>query len=96
MSKFLSSILFSLFLLFQTTALAEEDTNATETNIEEPETQEDEASEETEPEEQEAQLEEAEEEDEPKEEISEAQKEAQAAEEAELREAGMGEEPLID
>lgn len=92
MSKFLSSILFSLFLLLQTTAFAEEDNTSTETNIEEPETQEDEVSEETEPEEQESQAEE----EEPKEEISEAEKEAQAAEEAELREAGMGEEPLIE
>ncbi len=35
MSKLFSSIIFSLFLLFQTTALAEEDTAPTETNIEE-------------------------------------------------------------
>ena len=94
MSKLFSSIIFSLFLLFQTTALAEEDTAPTETNIEEPEVQEQEAAEETEPEEQ-ADTQEVEDV-EPKEEVSEAEKEAQAAEEAELREAGMGEEPLLD
>ncbi len=93
MSKLFSSIVFSLFLLFQTTSLAEEETPPTETNVEEPEVQESEAGERTEPSEQEAQPEAAEE-IEPKEEISEAEKEAQAAEEAELREAGVGEEPV--
>jgi len=81
MSKLFSSIVFSLFLLFQTTSLAEEDTPPIETSIEETES----AEQETQPE--------VVEEVEPKEEISEAEKEAQAAEEAELREAGVGEEP---
>jgi len=95
MSKLFSSIVFSLFLLFQTTSLAEEDTPPAQSNVEEPEAQEDEAVEETEPAEQEAQPEVVEE-IEPKEEISEAEKEAQAAEEAELRESGVGEEPVPD
>jgi hypothetical protein len=89
MSKLFSSIVFSLFLLFQTTSLAEGDTPPAQTNVEEPEAQE------SEPTEQETQPEAAEEV-EPKEEISEAEKEAQAAEEAELREAGVGEEPVPD
>jgi len=80
MSKLFSSIVFSLFLLFQTTSLAEENTPPIETSMEE-----------TESTEQEIQPEVVEEV-EPKEEISEAEKEAQAAEEAELREAGIGEE----
>lgn len=95
MSKLFSSIIFSLFLLFQTTSLAEEDTPPAQSNVEEQEAQEGEAAEETAPAEQETQPEVAEEV-EPKEEISEAEKEAQAAEEAELREAGVGEEPVPD
>lgn len=94
MSKLFSSIVFSLFLLFQTTALAEEETPPTQTNVEEPEAQEDESAEETEPEVEENEQEA--EEVEPEEELSEAEKEALAAEEAELREAGVGEEPLIE
>ena len=95
MSKLFSSIIFSLFLLFQTTSLAEEDTPPIETSVEKQEAQEGEAVEETAPTEQEAQPEVIEEV-EPKEEVSEAEKEAQAAEEAELREAGVGEEPVPD
>lgn len=78
MSKLLSTLLFSLFLLFQTTSLAEEETTPTETNIED---QDGEASQEHDVIEEETQ-------EEPKEEISEAQKEAEAAEAAELREVG--------
>ncbi len=72
MSKVFSTILFSLFLLLQNSAIADEnETNGTQQEIKEtPKAQE------------------------PKEELSEAQKEAIAAEEAELREAGMEPEPL--
>ncbi|MCW8821977.1 MAG: hypothetical protein OQK45_07095 [Sulfurovum sp.] len=83
MSRLFSSIILSLFLLFQTTSFAEEDTTPTETNVEVQETevpQEAEAREEVEPEEA----------------LSEAEKEARAAEEAELREAGVYEEPVVE
>ena len=88
MSKFLSSIIFSIFLLFQTTSLAEEASDAPqETAIEDQgiEAPEMEAVPETtapEPEESDG--------------ISEAQKEADAAEAAELHEAGEGEEPVAE
>jgi hypothetical protein len=81
MSKIFSTILFSLFLLLQNSAIAEEnETNGTQTEViqEEQETKES------------AEVEA------PKEELSEAQKEAIAAEEAELREAGMEPEPLAE
>ena len=81
MSKLFSTLIFFLFLLFQTASLAEEETNP-QTNIEEPEAQEH-ASQDKE-------------EDAAKKELSKAQKEAQEAEEAELREAGMEEEPPLD
>jgi hypothetical protein len=103
MSKLFSSILFSFFLLLHTTAIAEEETIPEETNIEVQEVQEGETSEETEStevtDEQESQAEvteEAQEEVEPEEVLSEAEKEALAAEAAELREAGMGEEPVAE
>jgi hypothetical protein len=97
MSKLLSSIAFSVFLLFLTAGLAEEKTSPIEINATEQEVQENEVSEETEAAEKEAQPGEGQEESEttePEEALSEAEKEAQAAEEAELREAGMYEEPV--
>lgn len=98
MSKLFSSILFSFFLLLHTTAIAEEEAIPQEENIEVQESEASEGTESTEENnEQESQVEiteEAQEEVEPEEEISEAVKEALAAEEAELREAGMGEEAL--
>lgn len=96
MSKVVPSIVFSFFLLFQTAVMAEED-SPMQANIEEQETQEVEAPEETEAAEHEAQAEASQkkiETTEPKEALSEAQKEALAAEEAELREAGMYEESI--
>lgn len=78
MSKIFSTILFSLFLLLQNSAIAEEnETNGTQTEV----IQEEQKADEVEA---------------PKEELSEAQKEAIAAEEAELREAGMEPEPLAE
>ncbi|EIF51101.1 MULTISPECIES: hypothetical protein [Sulfurovum] len=73
MSKVFSNILFSLFLLLQNSAIADEnETNGTQTEV----------------------IQEKQKVQEPKKELSEAQKEAIAAEEAELREAGMEPEPL--
>ena len=66
MSKLFSKILFSLFLLFQTTSLALDDDQE---SIEATQTEEHEN-------------------------ISEAQREAQEAEEAELRESGIQAEPV--
>lgn len=78
MSKIFASILFSLFFLLQNSALADEnETNSTQIES----IQEKHEVKGT------AQAKE------PKEELSEAQKEAIAAEEAELREAGMEPEP---
>jgi len=78
MSKIFPSILFSLFLLLQNSAIADEnETNGTQTEVIQ-EKQEIKETAETKA---------------PKEELSEAQKEAIAAEEAELREAGMEPEP---
>lgn len=103
MSRLFSSILFSFFLLLHTTATAEEKTIPPETNVEAQEVQENEAPEvagSTEvTEEQEVQTEvteEVQEEVEPEEVLSEAEKEALAAEEAELREVGMAEEPVAE
>mgnify|MGYP000595388034 CR=1 FL=1 len=94
MSKLFTSILFSFFLLFQTTAIAEEDTTPIETNAEEQEVPEEIGS--IEPQvEQEPQAE-VEEKVKPKETLSEAEKEALAAEEAELRESGVYEEPVVE
>ncbi|UPT77265.1 hypothetical protein MN086_09415 [Sulfurovum sp. XGS-02] len=79
MSKMFSNILFSLILLLLNSAVADEhETNGTQPEV----IQEQQKVKET-PKVQE-----------PKEELSEAQKEAIAAEEAELREAGMEPEPL--
>ncbi len=73
MSKVFSNILFSLFLLLQNSAIADEnETNGTQTEV----------------------IQEKQKVQEPKKELSEAQKEAIAAEEAELRESGMEPEPL--
>jgi hypothetical protein len=78
MSKFFPSILFSLFLLFQNSAIAEvNETNGTQTEVIQ----------------EKQEIKEAAQTKAPKEELSEAQKEAIAAEEAELREAGMEPEP---
>jgi len=74
-----ASMLFSLFLLLQNSAIADEnETNGTQTEVIQ-EKQEIKETAETKA---------------PKEELSEAQKEAIAAEQAELREAGMEPEPL--
>lgn len=77
MSKLLSNIAFSFFLLFQTISLADEDAQKeqTETNIT---------------------AENSKEKAEPQDALSEAEKEALAAEEAELREAGIAEEPIVE
>lgn len=81
MSKILSSTFFSLFLLLQNSAIAEEnETNGTQTEIIQ----------------EQQEVKETRKVKEPKEELSEAQKEAIAAEEAELREAGMEPEPLAE
>ena len=88
MSKLLSSIIFSFFLLFQTTSLAEEASDMPqETSIEDQTTEVPEV---------EAVPETIAPEPEGTDDISEAQREADAAEAAELREAGMGEEPVIE
>ena len=101
MSKFFTTLTFTFFLLFQTTALAEEELEREQKIIMDeipeniprdslaPEEGTDEAKEPTKIQEQEP----TENVDEETEEISEAQREAQAAEEAELREVGVGEEP---
>ncbi len=81
MSRMFASMLFSLFLLLQNSAIADEnETNGTQTEVIQ-EKQEIKKTTETKA---------------PKEELSEAQKEAIAAEEAELREAGMEPEPLAE
>jgi hypothetical protein len=81
MSKKFSSILFSLFLLLQNSAIAEEnETNGTQTEVIQ----------------EEQEVKETAEVEAPKEALSEAQKEAIAAEEAELREAGMEPEPRTE
>ncbi len=81
MSRMFASMLFSLFLLLQNSAIADEnETNGTQTEVIQ-EKQEIKKTTETKK---------------PKEELSEAQKEAIAAEEAELREAGMEPEPLAE
>jgi hypothetical protein len=77
MTRFFSSILFSFFLFLNTSSVADE--NATTSPIAEEDNQTDVHIEEIEQEE--------------KEELSELEKEALAAEEAELREAGMEMEP---
>jgi len=100
MSKFFTTLTFTFFLLFQTTALAEEVDIQEQTMVEDvpeniptealpPEEGTNEAKEPTEVQEQEPTENVTEE----TEEVSEAQREALAAEEAELREAGIGEEP---
>jgi hypothetical protein len=75
MSKLLSNIIFSFFLLFQTISLADEESQDEniETNITEQSSEEN---------------------SEAQDELSEAQKEALAAELAELSEAGIDEEPV--
>ena len=107
MSKFFTTLTFTFFLLFQTTALAEEAEIQEQTMLEDipeaipedmsmdtvvPETDVPEAKEPTEIQEQEP-TENSENTEEETEAVSEAQREAHAAEEAELREAGVGEEP---
>ena len=79
MSKIVSSILFSFFLLLQNSAIAEEN----ETNGTQPEVMQEKKN-----------IKGTAEVKEPKEALSEAQREAIAAEQAELREAGMEPEPL--
>ena len=81
MSKKISTILFSLFLLLQNSAIAEDnETNSSQTEVIQ----------------EEQQAKEAAEVDESQEALSEAQKEAIAAEEAELRESGVYEEPMAE
>ena len=77
MAKFFSTLLYSIFLLFQTTLIAEEENNATQITEQESESDTPNEQEEVEPED----------------ELSELEKEALAAEEAEIREAGMYDEP---
>jgi len=105
MSKFFTTLTFTFFLLFQTTALAEEEQDIQEQTVIEdvpesmpedismdtvvPERDTTEAKEPIEAKEQEP----TKNVDEETEEVSDAQRAAQAAEEAELREAGVGEEP---
>ena len=88
MSKFLSSIIFSIFLLFQTTSLAEEASDVPQESAVEGQS--------VEVPEIEAVPETTAPEPEGTDDISEAQREADAAEAAELREAGVGEEPVIE
>ena len=81
MSKKFSTILFSFFLLLQNSVIAEDnERNGTQTEVIQ----------------EEQEVKEAAEVNEPKEALSEAQKEANAAEEAELRESGMYEEPIVE
>jgi len=87
MSKFLSSIIFSIFLLFQTTSLAEEATDIPQETMEEQSNEAPEI---------EAVPETTAPEPEGTDDVSEAQREADAAEAAELREAGAGEEPVAE
>jgi len=83
MSRLFSSIVFSFFLLFQTTSIAEEGTTPQEAgSIEQKSEKEPQAK--------------ARKEVEPAEALSEAEKEARAAEEAELRESGVYEEPVVE
>jgi len=84
MTKSVLNILFSSFLLSQTIAVAEE------TFVEEKEIQEINITEKAMPEQEESRATES------KDGLSEAQKEALAAEEAELREAGMYEEEAVE
>ena len=108
MSKFFTTLTFTFFLLFQTTALAEEAETQEQTMLEDvpetmpedismdtvvPETDVPEAKEPTEIQEQEPTENSENVSEEETEAVSEAQREAHAAEEAELREAGVGEEP---
>ncbi len=104
MSKFFTTLTFTFFLLFQTTALAEEAEIQEQTMLEDvpedmsmdtvvPETDVPEAKEPTEIQEQEPTENSENVSEEETEAVSEAQREAHAAEEAELREAGVGEEP---
>ena len=86
MTRFFTTLLFSFFLLFQTTTFADENTTASEISAEEIEDS-------TEESDAEAKTEVTEKEEE-KEELSELEKEALAAEEAELRESGIYEEPI--
>ena len=86
MTRFFPTLLLSFFLCFQTSALADENTTASEIAAEEIEGS-------TEESDAEAQTEVTEIEQE-KEELSELEKEALAAEEAELRESGIYEEPI--
>jgi nucleosome binding factor SPN SPT16 subunit len=88
MAKLFSNILFSFFLLFHTTVIADEENASTEV-VEEIEGNE--ASQSTEEEHNDVQ---EQEEKEAQEQLSELEKEALAAEEAELREAGMYDEPI--
>ena len=86
MTRFFPTLLLSFFLFFQTSALADENTTASEIAAEEIEggTEESHADAQTEVTETEQE----------KEELSELEKEALAAEEAELRESGIYEEPI--
>lgn len=88
MSKLILNILFSSLLIFQTTAMAEDENTSIETHAEEQDIN---TTEEATPSEQIKR-----EASEPKDSLSEAQKEALAAEEAELREAGIYDEEPIE
>ena len=92
MSKLLSSIVFSFFLLFQTTSFAEQPSDIQQEAMVEEVLEEQNA----EVPEVEAVPETTAPEPEVTDDISEAQREADAAEAAELREAGEGEEPVSE
>ncbi len=82
MTRFFPAILFSFFLCFQTSAIADENNISSEISAEENESSTEDTHADRQQEEQE------------KEELSELEKEALAAEEAELRELGVYDEPV--
>ena len=82
MTRFFPTILFSFFLCFQTSTIADENNISSEISAEERESSTEDTHADRQQEEQE------------KEELSELEKEALAAEEAELRELGVYDEPV--
>lgn len=92
MSRLVSNIAFSFLLLFHSAAMAEEETSPTEPYAEEQEAPE--VTEDTQPKAPSDANEEQIEASEPEDGLSEAEKEALAAEAAELRESGIYDEPI--
>ena len=88
MAKLFSSILFSFFLLFQTISIADEEAVSAEITAEENEASSGDVDDNPHKPVQKKV--------EPKEELSELEKEAIAAEQAELREAGVFDEPIVE